>query len=66
MSKLTGKFFVIDGVRFVQVQDEADQPACCGCAFHWHGCLLTREQIAAERDQGLDCATDEAHYEVAQ
>lgn len=64
MTNLTGKFLVLDGVRFRQVSDDPTMHACSQCVFKSTSCRMTREQMLAERDQELDCVADRAHYEV--
>ncbi len=66
MTNLTGKFLVVGGVRFAQVaDDEHNANPCRGCAFQVHGpgcCIDAR----AEREQGMDCVLNAAHYEVVE
>ena len=65
MANLTGKFLVVGGVRFAQVaDDEHNDNPCRGCAFQVPapaGCCIDGR---AEREQGMDCVLDGAHYEV--
>lgn len=66
MSELTGKFLVIGGVRFAQVQDDPSERAgCTDCAFKraTGNCSVDWRE---EQAQGLDCIADSAYYEVAQ
>ena len=67
MKKLTGKFLVVGGVRFAQVADgEYNDNPCLGCAFRVPSSTACCIDVRVEREQGMDCALDEAHYEVAE
>lgn len=66
MTRLTGKFLVVGGVRFAQVADDDENNAdpCLGCAFQVPGPDACCIDGRAEREQGMDCVLDGAHYEV--
>lgn len=66
MSNLTGKFLVVGGVRFAQVADGGDNNPCMSCAFQVPGPYTCRVDGRVEREQGLDCVYDGAHYEVVE
>ena len=66
MTTLTGKFLVVDGVRFVQAYDEGRDSPCDSCAFRRPGSESCGIDWQVEKAQGLDCVADEAHYEVVQ
>lgn len=67
MTNLTGKFLVVGGVRFAQVLDGEDNDnPCDGCAFRVPGPYACCVDIRVEREQGMDCVLDSAHYEVVE